>query len=211
MDALVGASRSTLFGCAGWPLASESPPSPPGRPPSSPSAAKRVRSISVETLQGRPLRQLISVAWPRPPRNRPAPPESVRSSRRCCTSGVSDSMTSAGTPPTPLGKAGSVQPVLRRSRAGPPGLEEAQRELSLPGAAPDREPGRAPPRSPSGAPASPVRARRRSAPGRKWPIRCRTRPRAGSTAVEDRALAARSRAQGETTPRCAARPARSPP
>ena len=75
----------------------------------------------------------------------PAPPESVRSSRRDCTSAERCSITSAGTPATPEGEAGRAQPVLRGARTGAPDLEDRGHErlavlrvLAAPDAEPDR-------------------------------------------------------------------------
>ena len=88
-----------------------------------------VRSTIAETLHGAPAAVARSRSTgPSPPRAAPAPPESVRSSRRCCTSGVSVSITSAGTPATPLGKPVVLRPSLVGARARAAALEEREGE-----------------------------------------------------------------------------------
>ena len=93
-----------------------------------PNPGNSIRSIMADTSQDLPERQRISVDCPNPPRNLPAPPESMRSSRWCCNSGVRDSITSTGTPPTPLGKPVVLKPSLDAARSGAAELKVAQQE-----------------------------------------------------------------------------------
>ncbi len=86
---------------------------------------------------------------PTPPRVRPAPPESGRSSLRQKITGATFSVASTGMVRTPDGKAVRVQPVARRPRAGAAGVEGDDLEIrrspaGSPRAWPDTE---APPRN----------------------------------------------------------------
>ena len=70
--------------------------------------------------QGRPLLVRNVVYWPQPPRNRPGPPESGLISRRSNTIGVRFSITSAGTPATPLGNPMLFRPSFVGRAPVPP-------------------------------------------------------------------------------------------
>ena len=62
-----------------------------------------MRSYAASSSNGLPMRLETSMCWPRPPRVRPAPPESDRNSLRQKMSGVMDSAISTGVPFTPEG------------------------------------------------------------------------------------------------------------
>ena len=62
----------------------------------------------------------ISKTCPKPPRNSPAPPESGRNSLRQNIIGESDSVTSTGIAPTPLGNAVTERPSLPGRAPTPP-------------------------------------------------------------------------------------------
>jgi hypothetical protein len=70
----------------------------------------------------------ISITCPSPPRCRPMPPESVRSSLRQITSGVIASVASTGTLRTPEGNGVALKPVLLRPRAGAAGVKAHHHE-----------------------------------------------------------------------------------
>ena len=80
------------------------PPLPPGRPPAYPWAANFIRSESDDTTNGSPVATSTSIDCPRPPRNRPGPPESRRSSLRRTMRGEVVSITSTGVVAMPEGK-----------------------------------------------------------------------------------------------------------
>src|SRR6516165_7841641 len=69
---------------------------------------------------GASSRLLASITWPRPPRNRPAPPESQRYSFFHTTMGDIASLTSTGMLRTPLGNAVADRPSLPGRAPAPP-------------------------------------------------------------------------------------------
>src|ERR1700738_1817406 len=85
-----------------------------------PCAANLRRSYIPDMDHVCPLRSANVVNCPQPPRNLPGPPESVRTSLRSTTSPVRLSMTSEGTPATPLGKPTLFRPSLVGRAAVPP-------------------------------------------------------------------------------------------
>src|SRR5262249_36907108 len=93
----------------------------PGPPRARPPAGLRSRSnVPAATVNGAGSLLPISMRWPSPPRNSPAPPESGRYSLTQNTSGDSFSVISTGTTPTPLGHAVVLSPSLPGRAPVPP-------------------------------------------------------------------------------------------
>ena len=98
---------------------------PDDRPklPAAPACRRRGRAPGISTRSNVPADMMngasslrpISMIWPRPPRWRPAPPESARSSLRQTTTGEIVSVISIGMQRTPLGKARGRHAVLLRA------------------------------------------------------------------------------------------------
>ena len=95
-----------------------------------------MRSTSAETVHGAPVRQRMRERCPRPPRQRPAPPESGISARSPCTSGVSDSNTSVGTHATAAGKPVALSPSLPSRAPIPPDWNSVRLKASSPSSSP---------------------------------------------------------------------------
>src|SRR5215218_6372735 len=89
-----------------------------------------------ERTQGELLRTAISIFWPKPPLWRPGHSESGRNSRLCITMGEMLSITSAGAPLMPLGKAvaeSSSPPLRAHAAAGEEHVHEEFAVLALAG------------------------------------------------------------------------------
>jgi hypothetical protein len=96
-------------------------PAAPAAPPERPRAGwARLSKVAAEHSKGAPSRAPITMRWARPPRQRPAPPESARYSLCQKTSGACASVTSTGMPPTPLGNAVVDSPSLSGRAPVPP-------------------------------------------------------------------------------------------
>ena len=115
-----GSSASWIFGSGREPSESMNSPRAPGCPPRDPAGENRIRSTSAAMVHGSSERMPMRIAWPSPPRKRPAPAESGRSARSCTTSGERLSITSTGTPATPLGKLVLSRPSLLGRAPVPP-------------------------------------------------------------------------------------------
>ena len=95
-------------------------PLAPRPPPSRPSGGFCTRSKVANSAKGAASRLPTTMVWPSPPRVRPAPPESWRSSFFQTTSGVIASVTSTGTFLTPDGNGVADRPSSVGRAPAPP-------------------------------------------------------------------------------------------
>ena len=94
-----------------------------------PSACRILHPLEpCEDAERRILPAPISITCPSPPRCRPTPPESCRSSLRHITNGVIASVASTGTLRTPDGNGVAAQPVLFRPRTRATGVKAVHHE-----------------------------------------------------------------------------------
>src|SRR5215510_14623961 len=117
-SAALRSTNALGFGCK--PLLTKSSPAAPMEPPTSPGAGYTVLSAIELTLQLPSPRRANSVNCPSPPRQIPAPPESGRICRFLKTTGDKLSITSAGTPATPLGNPTALSPSFDGRAPVPP-------------------------------------------------------------------------------------------
>ena len=95
-------------------------PDAPASPPKMPSGATCRRLVTAFSCQGRSVSTVNSTVCPSPPRCRPGPLESSRSSLRRNLSGAEVSTTSTGTAATPVGYEHADSPGLACLPPTPP-------------------------------------------------------------------------------------------